>query len=369
VAERPLRIGIDGRELAGRPTGVGRYLAAILREWEAAASGHEFVVYAPVAAPAGFRTHGHVTWRVVAGAGGTWWEQTALTRAVNGDRIDVLFAGGYTAPLRVRCPVVLAIYDVSFFAHPEWFGWREGWRRRLVTHKAAGRASSIVTISEFSAAEIVRFLSVPRARILIAPPGPPEANRPVSPTPRAPLVLFAGSLFNRRHIPELIAAFAGVAATRPDARLVLAGDNRTRPSVDPDALAQSHGVGDRVEWRQYVDDAELQSLYDRARLFVFLSDYEGFAMTPFEAIAAGAPPVLLDTPVAREVYGDGARLVPLDVPAITAAMASLLDDDGARAALLAAGRDRVARLSWPRSASAILTAIERAADRTPVNDR
>ena len=84
------------------------------------------------------------------------------------------------------------------------------------------------------------------------------------------------------------------------------------------------GSARRSTWREYVDDDELEGLYGSARVFAFLSDYEGFAMTPMEALAHGVPAVLLDTPVAREVYGDGAVLVPLDTTAIAVALEGLL---------------------------------------------
>ena len=62
--------------------------------------------------------------------------------------------------------------------------------------------------------------------------------------------------------------------------------------------------------RDYVADEELAALYARPRAFAFLSEYEGFGLTPLEALAAGVPLVVLDTPVAREVYGDAAAYVP-----------------------------------------------------------
>jgi glycosyltransferase involved in cell wall biosynthesis len=360
-ADRGLHIGVDGRELLGRPTGVGRYLAEILRQW-VAQTLHTYSVYIPGDPPAWHAELGdRVRWVTDPGAGaGTWWEQMRLPGLVARTRPNVFFAAGYTAPLRLSCPYVVAIYDVSFCAHPEWFPWREGLRRRWLTRAGARRADRIVTISEFSADEIVRFLRVTRDRIVLAPPGAPVPAPPPAQTEREPIVLFVGSLFNRRRIPELIRTFSAVAKQLPAARLILVGDNRTSPAIDPRALARDLGIADRLEWREYVSDAELEALYWQARVFVFLSEYEGYGMTPMEAIAHEVPAILLDTPVAREVYGDGARLVSTTLPGV---MLELLTDDDAHRRQLEAGRKRLARYSWQQSAAVVTAALEAAAHR------
>jgi glycosyltransferase involved in cell wall biosynthesis len=357
---RPLHIGVDARELLGHPTGVGRFLGEILRVWsESADTPHRFSLFAPAALPTwttalGPRFSVHVAPGTRAG---TWWEQVDLPHLVKAAGADVLFAPGYTAPVRLSVPSVLVIHDVSFFARPEWFGWREGLRRRWLTKAAARRAHGVVTVSEFSAGEIERWIGIPRDRIHIVRHGRPRVQ-PAAAGARPPLVLFVGSLFNRRRLPELVAAFARTAARVPDARLVLVGDNRTNPRIDPLALADGLGLTGRVEWRAYVPDEELERLYNAARVFAFLSDYEGFAMTPLEALTHGAAPVLLDTPVAREVYGPAARLVPPDVEQIAGAFVELLTDEPARAALVAEGRRLMDRYSWTDAASRVLDVLE-----------
>ena len=362
MANRPLRIAIDGRELVGRPTGVGRYLIDVLRQWAVAPAEHHFVVVLPAEPAADVRALGsRFTWRIEPDSkAGTWWEQARLPRALAAERPDVLFAPGYTAPLRPTCPFVVAIYDVSFCARPEWFGWREGLRRRWLTRAAARRAHAVVTISRFSSSEIQRHFRLPSDRIVLAPPSAPPAG-PTSTEPREPLVLYVGSLFNRRHLPEMIRAFATTVRAVPAARLVLVGDNRTSPRQDPMALAADAGVADRVEWREYATDADRDRLYERARVFLFLSDYEGFGMTPLEAAASGVPSVVLDTPLSREVYGDAAIRVSSDVPAIAAALQRLLADDAAHKAATEAASARLAHYSWSRSAATILHALEQAA--------
>jgi glycosyltransferase involved in cell wall biosynthesis len=360
VANRALHIGVDGRELVGHATGVGRYLLEVLRAWASDASfAHRVSVVLPSEPNATLRRLGdRIDWHVEASGGsGTWWEQTRLPRALRRLGADVLFAAGYTAPLRRVCPFVVAVYDVSFFAHPEWFRPREGRRRRWLSRLAALRAASVITISEFSAGEIVRWIRIPRPRIHIAAPGAPPPGD-LHAKVRAPVVLFVGSLFNRRHIPELLQGFALTLSSVPEARLILVGDNRTSPPVDPLTIANDLGIGSHVSWRRYVSDHELEALYGQARVFAFLSDYEGFAMTPMEAIAMGTPPVLLDTPVSREVYGDAAALVTADPADIARAFVRLLTDRQAHANLMAAGRRRLDDYSWPRTANIVRRALE-----------
>ena len=360
MADRPLHIAIDGRELFGKPTGVGRYLLEVLKEW--AQVPHHFSVIVPHEPTAPLRHLGErFQWVVESGAGsGTRWEQTRLPRALARAMPDVFFAPANTAPLRLPCPFVVAVYDVSFFAHPEWFGRREGWRRRWLTRSAARRARTVVTVSEFSRQEIARYLGTPLENIEVAFPGSPATQHSPA-VDREPVVLYVGSLFNRRRIDDLMRGFAETAVRVPAARLVLVGDNRTSPRVDPNELARTLGIADRFTWHSYVDDAEVSRLYATARVFAFLSEYEGFGIPPLEAISHGVPVVLLDTAVAREIYGTGAVFVPPVPREIGGALQRLLTDPAAHASVLEAGRARLALYSWSRTARALLSALERAA--------
>jgi glycosyltransferase involved in cell wall biosynthesis len=368
-----VRIGIDARELCGKPTGVGRYLAHLLTAWQALpeAADHEFVLYAPAGEP-GDSLPGRLTAtglgirsRFVGGGTGTWWEQVHLARALGRDRPDVLFAPAYTAPLAIRTPVVLTIHDLSFMAHPEWFPARMRWRQRVVTTLAAKRARRLLTDSEFSRQELVQHLGVPASSVAVVPLG---LTRPATRIearldgPREPMVLFVGSVFNRRHLPELIRGVAAVAARHPDTRLEVVGDNRTFPHQDLGGLAAAAGIGDRTTVRSYVSDEMLADLYARAGVFAFLSDYEGFGLTPLEALSYGVPILVGDTPVAREVYGDaGVYVSTTDETSIGTALERLLFDANARATVLGQAASVIGRYSWERAGRQTLSALVEAA--------
>jgi glycosyltransferase involved in cell wall biosynthesis len=370
-----MRIGIDARELCGRTTGVGRYLAGLLAEWSVAARArqHEFVLYAPDALTMPIDTRRFAT-RIVGGSPGTWWEQVRVPRVAAGDHIDAWFAPAYTAPLRLDVPIVVAVHDLSYVAHPEWFRIREGVRRRWLTRQSVAVAARVITISEFSKRELIDRLDVPQSKIAVIPPGvaysrqSPVASRQSAVISRQsavvgprPNVLYVGSVFNRRHVSDLIRAFAPIARRHSDASLDLVGDNRTYPREDPRQTVAAEGLDAQVRWHEYVSDDQLRDLYAQARAFAFLSEYEGLGLTPLEALAAGVPPVLLDTAVARESCQDAALYVPLgDLPATTRALEQLLFDDETRARIVSAAPGALSKYQWPRAADETLRVIEAA---------
>jgi glycosyltransferase involved in cell wall biosynthesis len=360
-----VKVAVDARELAGRPTGVGRYLSELLDRWadDGDAQRHEwrFFAHQDVALPRPFKRH----LTVLPGSGGSAWEQRTFSRALRRDKPQVLFAPGYSAPLTAPAPVALTIHDVSFAAHPEWFSWREGLRRRSLTAWSARRARVVLTDSAFSRAEIVKHIGIPADRIRVVPLGLTRRFRHQGGA-REPMVLFVGSIFQRRHVDTLIDVFVTHVATRlPDCRLEIVGEQRSHAAFDVAAALRRcpPDIADRVRLRSYVDENTLADLYRRASVFAFLSEYEGFGFTPLEAMSAGIPAVVLDTPVAREVYGPAARYVTsiASPEPLASTLIELMTDGAARDALLAEAEGVLRQYDWNTTAAATLRVIEEAA--------
>jgi glycosyltransferase involved in cell wall biosynthesis len=360
----PLHVAVDARELAGHVTGVGVYLLNLLRAWlpredvRISLVAHRDLSAEVSALPDADRAELLVR---PDRTGGTLWEQIRLAGAAAG--ADVLFAPAYSAPLRTPLPTVVVIHDVSFAARPEWFRPLERMRRNFITPRSARRAKAVVTVSEFSAREIEARLGVPRERIRVIPHGAPTRHGALAPiAAREPLVVFVGSIFNRRHVPDLIAAFAMAGREHPDAHLLIAGANRTWPHEDIRGLIAASGAGSRITWLENPPSARIADALSRASVGAFLSEYEGFALTPFEALAHGVPSVMVDTPVAREVYGDAAVYVAAgDIAGTAAALSRLLADAGERAALVERAAVLWQRHDWGRAADDTLQVLREAA--------
>jgi glycosyltransferase involved in cell wall biosynthesis len=355
-----MRIGIDARELSGRPTGAGRYLGGLLREWatDERARRHEFVLYTPARLGIDLDSHRFAA-RLVEGSPNTWWEQVRLPSIAKRDHLDVFFGPAYAIPLQLAVPAVVAIHDVSFMAHPEWFRMREGMRRRFLARHSARLARAIITISEFSRRELIDTLGAPEERIHVIPPGVKGSPSAAANLGLDERVLFVGTILNRRHVPDLIRSFSLVARHRSAATLDLIGDDRTYPPEDLQQTIRAENLDGRIRWHRYVSEAELSDFYRGARAFAFLSEYEGLGLTPLEALAANVPPVLLDTPVSRESCGEAALYVQRGDLAETArALEKVLADDNVRSRLLAQAPRVLARYTWSDAARKTIELLE-----------
>ena len=150
-------IGVDARELAGRPTGTGRYLRSLLRRWTEGESGDRFVLYFNGRAPDdAILAHASVLPRALTHVAvhPLVWQESHLPAAVRGDAVDVFFSPAYTCPLRLRVPRVTAVHDLSFFSVPWDFSWREALRRRVSTGLSIRASRRILACSAFTRREI-----------------------------------------------------------------------------------------------------------------------------------------------------------------------------------------------------------------------
>jgi glycosyltransferase involved in cell wall biosynthesis len=109
--------------------------------------------------------------------------------------------------------------------------------------------------------------------------------------------------------------------------------------------------GDRVVRLGYVSDATRRDLLRGARVLAYPSIYEGFGLSPLEAMSAGTPVVASRAGALPETLGDAALLVePADVDGLAGALDRVAHDDGLHADLTARGCRQVERYSWRRVA-------------------
>lgn len=291
-----------------------------------------------------------------------WREHFLLPRACRREGIDVLHCPKSAIPFHPPCPTVVTLHDLIPLRHPETekFAARLYWRLQIPI--AARKSSFIITDSEHARQEIMADFHVAPERIkaimLGFNPAMLERREPsVAATVRAKYglpqgyILYVGTIQPRKNIDTLIEAYHRLIQLRKGMpKLVIVGRKGWLYDKLFSRIAEL-GLVDEVIFTGFVPDEELPHIYDGARLFAYLSFFEGFGLPPLEAMACGIPVVTSDTTSLPEVAGDaGISVPPADVDKVTAAIATLLDDAGYAELLGKRGRERARLFSWEAAA-------------------
>jgi len=300
------------------------------------------------------------------------WEQARGPALAERVRPDVWHGPHYTMPLRVPTPCVVTVHDLTFFDHPEWHERSKVVFFRRMIRAAARRATLMVCVSAYTA-DRLRALVEPQAGIAVVHHGVDHERFTTKGDETAdlaalaahgiepPYIAFASTIEPRKNVPTLVRAFARVAASRPELRLVLAGSDGWGAREARDAITAS-GVATRVLRPGYLDAATIPALFRRAAVVAYPSLEEGFGLPALEGLACGAPVVTSEGSALAEVVGTAALLVrPDDSDALAVAFARILDDSGLREQLQAAGPARAAEFTWKACVDGHVDAYERAA--------
>ena len=274
------------------------------------------------------------------------WEQVVLPARAARSRTPLLLCPANLAPLAFGRNVVV-IHDAAALREPAWYSrLYVAWQRALLP-ALARRALHLVTVSEFSRAELVELLGADPARIAVIPGGVDERFTPQADSGGAaaalglegPYVLTVASRTARKNLAALAVTAQRLAAVGVE--LVAAGGGRPQLRAEPDDLGVRH-LG-------HVPDEHLPGLYAGARAFVLPSRYEGFGLTVLEAMAAGTPVVASDRTALPETVGDAGLLVDPDDPhALADAVQRAIGAEHDR--LAAGGPIRASGFSWQSTA-------------------
>ena len=356
-----MRIGIDARKL--HDFGIGTYIRNLLRQLSRLDRNTDFVVLCRPEDRESLASLGE-NFRAVPETAGNYSiaEQVKVPLALKREGVTLFHAPHYVLPPLIRCRSVVTIHDCIHLMFPQYLPNRLALSyARASIGLAAKRATRVLTVSESSKRDILRFVDTQPDKIDVIYNAyddrfgiEPREEDVVRVRERFQLhdefVLYAGNVKPHKNVERLIQAFHLVRQRGlGHLKLVIIGDEVSRYAALRRAVHR-HQLHKYVRFLGYLPEETLAVMYRLAGVFVFPSLYEGFGLPPLEAMASGTPVVTSNVSSLPEVAGDAALLVdPYDPAAIASGIATVLTDERVRREMRVKGLERARQFSWEAS--------------------
>jgi glycosyltransferase involved in cell wall biosynthesis len=269
----------------------------------------------------------------------------------------------------LRYPTILNTTRSTFFYFVKFAAYR------FIIALAIRRAEHIITVSRFTAQDILKHYPSARGKISVTYEAADafcqwltwqeewklfcrlqlldvkQNNIPVKIT-RAilrPYILYVGNAYPHKNLEAILR----VASVFLDYTFVLVGKEdyfyaRLKKAARERRL-------ENIIFTGFLDDRELNVLYRLAICYVFPSLYEGFGLPPLEAMERGLPVLSSNQGALPEILGEAVRYFnPHNVGALEKELAEMLNSETMREELVRRGYVQAARYNWESMASATL---------------
>ena len=294
------------------------------------------------------------------------WEQITSTSAAQKAGVDLLHVPYFAPPFFPRTPSVITIHDIIPLRLPQYRTDPKMKAYLQLITRAAHKATLIMTVSQHAKQDMIDALKLPAERIRVIYEAAGDEYHPISDPEvlskvraryglHGRYILYLGGLDQRKNVLQLVRAFAQIyyQSGDPDLQLLIAGNPDKKSGSlfpDPRPLAAELGITGQIIYR-FIEEEDKPAIYCGASLFVFPSLYEGFGLTPLEAMSCGTPVICSNRTSLPEVVGDAAiSFDPANLREMVQAMHSVLTNNELQADLRARSLKRAAQFNWQKTA-------------------
>lgn len=368
------RIGIDCRMYSSKFTGIGRYVYELVRHLEKLDREHHYVLFFNEPEYSEFVPPNERFTKVNVGARHySFAEQTIFLYKLLKEKLDLMHFTHFNAPIFYKKKSVVTIHDLTLSFFP-------GNKMRSPLYRAAYKlslsssvhnASGIISVSHYTARDLQKILNVDPHKIHVTYEGVNEDfkrntnEKDVEVTREKfkitkPYILYTGVWRSHKNLPALIRAFQRLKDKyHEEVQLVITGrEDPLYPEVK--RAAEESGYVSDIIFTGMVDEKDLMNLYTGAHVYALPSLYEGFGLSPLEAMKCEVPVAVSKTSCLPEICGDNPEhptalfFDPYDPLDISEKLHTVCVNDDIRAKLIANGREHVKQFSWEKMAKETL---------------
>jgi glycosyltransferase involved in cell wall biosynthesis len=378
MSNRPIKVAVDVRDLQISASGARSYLQSLVIELKKEYPG--FIFYFLDASNKAY-TGNHFLFKIKEQLSYFFWKQIVLPYQAKQLGCQVLFCSDFMVPyFSLGIKTIPVFHDAFFWEYPQHYNkyWLLFFRNLGLA--AAKKAAFVVTPTQYASNQLSKYTGIPQSKIIAIGEAPKtienqnkayqNKENQVSTSTQDILntayILHVGTLEKRKNIPALIRAFKMVKQSGfSNLKLVLVGKASNKKTLD-DSSAIAEAINQEQLSRDvvltgYLNDDEVQAIYQKAKLYVFPSINEGFGIPVLEAFKYKVPVVIANNTCLPEVAGQGAKSFdPFEVNDIAQTITLLLNDEALGQSYIEKGNAQLQNFSWEKTAGSLMQLFKKA---------
>ena len=374
MSKPAINVAVDIRDLQIAASGARSYLQSLIIEFK---KEHPGLIFYFLDTKTKAYTGNHFLLKVKEQFSYFFWKQFLLPFKSKLLGCKVIFCSDFMVPyFSLGIKTIPVFHDALFWEYPQHYNkyWLVFFRNLGLA--AAKKSAFIITPTKYTSNQLSKFTGITPSKMIVIGEAPKtitgqkkedQVATSVHDILTLDYILHVGTLEKRKNIPALIHAFKIVRQSGfTNLKLVLVGKASNKITLDDsetikDVIHQEQ-LSKEVILTGYLNDQEVQKMYQNAKLYVFPSINEGFGIPVLEAFKYNTPVVIANNTCLPEVAGLGAKSFnPFDVVDIANTLQLVLNDQTLRESYIDKGNEQLQKFSWEKTAQSLIQLFKKAA--------